>query len=81
MLCPEDVRDYVVVHELCRRKVMNHSAEFWNEVRRVMPEYDIWRRWLKEHKAAKWLSKEMLRSVEWLPSDVEVLEKVEELLE
>lgn len=35
---------------------------------------------LKEHEAARWLSKEMLRSVEWLPADVEVLEKVEKKL-
>ena len=35
---------------------------------------------LKEHEAARWLSKEMLRSVEWLLADVEVLEKVEKKL-
>ena len=35
---------------------------------------------LKEHEAARWLSKETLRSVEWLPADVEVLEKVEKKL-
>ncbi len=49
MLCPEEIRDYVVVHELCHRKEMNHSPRFWNEVARVMPDYAVRRRWLKEN--------------------------------
>lgn len=47
MLCPEDVRDYVVVHELCHRKEMNHSRRFWQELARVLPEYEKQRQWLK----------------------------------
>jgi len=35
---------------------------------------------LLEHENAKWLTSENLRSVNWLPADVDVLEKVEELL-
>lgn len=35
---------------------------------------------LLEHQNAKWLDKENLYSVDWLPADVDVLEKVEELL-
>jgi len=35
---------------------------------------------LKEHETARWLSREMLRSVEWLLADVEVLGKVEKRL-
>ena len=35
---------------------------------------------LKEHQAARWLTKETLNSVTWLPADVAVAEKVEELL-
>lgn len=35
---------------------------------------------LKEHQAAKWLTRETLDSVEWLPADVEVAEKVKMLL-
>lgn len=31
---------------------------------------------LLEHKAAKWLTKEQLNTVEWLPADVEVVEKL-----
>ena len=49
MLCPQEVIDSVVVHELCHRKEMNHSPRFYAEVRRVFPEYDKWNGWLKEH--------------------------------
>lgn len=52
MLCPEEVRDYVVVHELCHRKEMNHSAAFWAQVGRVLPDYETPKRWLKEHGGA-----------------------------
>lgn len=31
---------------------------------------------LKEHKAAKWLSKQELDSVEWLPADITLIEKI-----
>lgn len=49
MLFPEEVIDYVVVHELCHRKHMNHSAEFYAEVARVFPEYRKCQKWLKEN--------------------------------
>lgn len=49
VLFPEEVMDYVVVHELCHRKHMNHSAEFYAEVARVLPEYRASQKWLKEH--------------------------------
>ena len=49
MLAPEAVRDYVVVHELCHRKQMNHSEAFWAEVERVLPRYREARKWLKTH--------------------------------
>ena len=48
MLCPEEVRDYVIVHELCHRKELNHSARFWTEVERVLPDYKAPLRWLKK---------------------------------
>ena len=35
---------------------------------------------LKEHEAARWLSKEELYSVDWLPADVGVVEKIKKEL-
>lgn len=49
MLFPDEVIDYVVVHELCHRKHMNHSAAFYAEVERVFPEYRRCQKWLKEN--------------------------------
>ena len=50
-LVPQKVLDYVVVHELCHRKEMNHSERFWKEVARIMPDYQIQRQWIKDHGA------------------------------
>lgn len=49
MLTPEAVLDYVVVHELCHLIEMNHSEAFWQQVARVMPDYEKHRKWLKVH--------------------------------
>ncbi|MBQ8136166.1 MAG: M48 family metallopeptidase, partial [Clostridia bacterium] len=49
MLAPPKVRDYVVVHELCHLKHMNHSRAFWDAVGSVMPDYALQRAWLHEN--------------------------------
>lgn len=49
LLMPEEVLDYVVVHELCHRKEMNHSARFWVEVEKILPDYRQRRKWLKDN--------------------------------
>jgi len=49
MKTPPEVIDYVIVHELCHRKEMNHSRQFWAEVEKVLPDYKKSRQWLKEN--------------------------------
>ncbi len=59
MLMPDKVLDYVVVHELCHLKQMNHSKKFWKEVERYMPDYPNYKKWLNENGGA--LIERMLR--------------------
>lgn len=48
VMAPLEVLDYVVVHELCHLKEMNHSKAFWNLVEDILPDYQEQRAWLKE---------------------------------
>lgn len=48
-LVPIEVLDYVVVHELCHRKELNHSDRFWNEVANILPDYKCRKKWLKDN--------------------------------
>lgn len=47
VLMPREIMDYVVVHELAHRIQMNHSAAFWAEVGKILPDYRERRQWLK----------------------------------
>lgn len=49
MLMPEEILDYVIVHELCHRKEMNHSKDFWALVEKAMPDYRKRKKWIKDH--------------------------------
>lgn len=48
ILAPDDVIDYVVVHELCHLKHMDHSPAFWKEVEKVIPDWQRRRNALKD---------------------------------
>ena len=49
---PDDVRDYVLIHELMHLRQPNHSARFWALVARACPGHEASRRWLRAHEAA-----------------------------
>lgn len=49
---PDDVRDYVLIHELMHLRQANHSRRFWALVARACPGYETSRRWLRAHEAA-----------------------------
>jgi predicted metal-dependent hydrolase len=51
LLAPEPVLDYVVWHEACHLRVMDHSPRFWALVRRHCPGYEEQRRWLQRQGA------------------------------
>lgn len=40
--------DYVIIHELCHFKHMNHSSEFWSEVEKYYPYHKMARKMLRE---------------------------------
>ncbi len=47
VLAPPDVIDYIVVHELCHLLEMNHSSRFWSQLKAVLPDYEVQKKWLK----------------------------------
>jgi len=49
IMAPIEVIDYVVVHELCHLKEMNHSQRYWDLVTEVIPNYKEVRKWLKDN--------------------------------
>lgn len=62
IFAPPVILDYVVVHELCHLTHMNHSKDFWNMVASVMPEYRLYRNWLREHGGELTLENHMRKS-------------------
>jgi predicted metal-dependent hydrolase len=46
-MAPLEIIDYLVVHELCHLKEMNHSDKFWSLVSSIMANYKMNRSWLK----------------------------------
>lgn len=41
VMAPMSQIEYVVAHELCHLKYKNHSSEFWQRLRLIMPDYEV----------------------------------------
>ena len=54
MLLPAELLDYVLLHELCHTRQMNHSALFWQEMLKVDAHYQLHRQQLKQFKMPDW---------------------------
>lgn len=50
ILLPEQLRDYIILHELVHLKVKNHSSKFWQELSHYSPDYQIRRRELRTYR-------------------------------
>ena len=49
MKMPDQVRDYVIIHELAHRKELNHSSKYWAIVAEYCPWYKQAKQWLKDN--------------------------------
>lgn len=52
LMAPLTIIDYIVVHELCHQHHRDHSAAFWNEVDKILPDYQVRKEWLRVKGAA-----------------------------
>lgn len=51
LFAPQEVIDYVIVHELAHLVELNHSDRFWALVEEAMPDYGVQEKWLKKNGA------------------------------
>lgn len=49
IILPEKLIEYVIVHELCHIKHLNHSKYFWQEVSKYLPDYKTRKKELKKY--------------------------------
>ena len=47
LFLPKEMQDYIIVHELCHLKEMNHSKRFWDLVSQTFPNYRELRKQLR----------------------------------
>ena len=51
MMAPTTIIDYIVVHELCHFRHLDHTDAFWNEVDKIVSDYQGRKEWLRKNGA------------------------------
>ena len=54
LFAPDEVIDYICIHELAHLQERGHSAAFWKLVGKAMPDYKEKEKWLKENSSKCW---------------------------
>lgn len=49
IMAPDEAIDYIIIHELAHLTHLNHSEQFWKRVAAFMPDYEVWKKWFKDH--------------------------------
>lgn len=52
ILCPEQVCEYLIIHELVHTEIMNHSKKYWDRVGELFPGYKAAKKWLDDNSYA-----------------------------
>lgn len=47
---PEELADYIIVHELCHIRYFHHGKEFWTDVAKTIPEWKEYRKRLQSYR-------------------------------
>jgi predicted metal-dependent hydrolase len=49
MKAPNDIIDYIIIHELCHLKIQGHSYQFWSFLKQFVPDYQKKIDWLNRN--------------------------------
>lgn len=49
IMAPRYASDYIILHELCHTRFLNHSQKFWKLVKRVSPSYERAEKWFNDY--------------------------------